>query len=263
MSCQAVAAALALSDLSCGQRLVAFSLASFADRDSRARPGTAAGAARSGLSKSRYLQAREQLVSRGLVVVEDAASGRGRASTLALPFAQAGPWWDGDVNADLFEAVLGYSRTEGPARLLLAVLASNADADGITSDLTTLRVCEAAGLSDRTYRRARKILLASEELVVLSAAGGRGNTNRWRVPDPCQLGAGPPRVVPRRVPVPQGVRPLLAQVIERPPIPPLDAQPAASAKPFVGVPSSPVVGKGGQDRTVLASNRPNVPGFLR
>jgi hypothetical protein len=40
MSREAIAAVLAREDLSCGERLVAFSLASFADRGNRARPGT-------------------------------------------------------------------------------------------------------------------------------------------------------------------------------------------------------------------------------
>ncbi len=57
---QAIAAALARGDLSAGERLVAFSLASFADRENRAWPG--APAAGAGLRRSRYLEAREQLV---------------------------------------------------------------------------------------------------------------------------------------------------------------------------------------------------------
>ena len=48
MSRQAIAAALARDDLSAGERLVAFSLASFADRENRARPGTPAAAAGAG-----------------------------------------------------------------------------------------------------------------------------------------------------------------------------------------------------------------------
>src|SRR5437763_5949924 len=98
MSHKAIAAAIAREDLSCGERLVAFSLASFANRENRARPGTPAAAGRAGLARSRFLEARDGLVCRGLVVVEDAASGRGRASTAALPFAGTGPWLDGDIN---------------------------------------------------------------------------------------------------------------------------------------------------------------------
>lgn len=106
MSRQAIAAALAREDLAGGERLVAFSLASFAGRDGRAWPGAPAAAARAGLSRSRYLYDRDQLVRRGLIVVEGIASGRGRSSTVALLFAGEGPWWDGEVNAELFEAVL-------------------------------------------------------------------------------------------------------------------------------------------------------------
>ncbi len=95
MSHQAIAAVLAVHDLSSGERLVAFSLASFADRENRARPGTPAAAERAGLRRSWFLEARDMLVRRGLVVVEQAATGRGRARTLWLPFAETGPWWDG------------------------------------------------------------------------------------------------------------------------------------------------------------------------
>ena len=49
MSRQAIAAALARDELSAGERLVAFSLASFADRDERARPGYAGGGGESGV----------------------------------------------------------------------------------------------------------------------------------------------------------------------------------------------------------------------
>ena len=90
MSRQAIAAVLARDDLVGGERLVAFSLASFAGRDDRAWPGAPAAAARAGLSRSRYLYVRDRLVERGLVVVESEASGRGRASVLALPFVSDG-----------------------------------------------------------------------------------------------------------------------------------------------------------------------------
>ena len=78
----AIAAVLARTDLSMGERLVALSLASFANRDERAFPGNAAAAARAGLGRSRYLEAREQLVARGLVAIEEAGRGRGQATTL-------------------------------------------------------------------------------------------------------------------------------------------------------------------------------------
>jgi hypothetical protein len=61
VSRQAIAAALAREDLAGGERLVAFSLASFAGRDGRAWPGAPAAAARAGLSRSRYLHDRAGL----------------------------------------------------------------------------------------------------------------------------------------------------------------------------------------------------------
>jgi hypothetical protein len=79
-------------------------------------PGTPAAAARAGLSRSRYLQARDQLVRRGLVVVEDAATGRGRSSTVGLRFADDGPWSEREINAPLFEAALTYSHALVTAR---------------------------------------------------------------------------------------------------------------------------------------------------
>jgi hypothetical protein len=151
MSHQAIAAVLAGCDLSSGERLVAFSLASFADRDSRARPGTPAAAERAGLKPSWFLEARDMLVRRGLVVVEQAATGRGRASTLWLVFAETGPWWDGEIN--LVEAVLSYSRSQGTARLLLARMAALADEQRVLEGVRTERLCAAAGVTDRTYSR--------------------------------------------------------------------------------------------------------------
>jgi hypothetical protein len=177
MSREAIAAALAREDLSCGERLVAFSLASFADRENRARPGTQAAAGRTGLARSRFLEARDRLGRRGLLVVEQAATGRGRASTLMLRFAETGPWWEGEINAELFEAVLSYSRSRGPARLLLAVMAALADGRGVIEGVSTERLCAAAGVADRTYRRARARLLASGDVLLRGGLGGRGNTN--------------------------------------------------------------------------------------
>ena len=148
MSHQAIAAVLAVHDLSSGERLVAFSLASFADRENRARPGTPAAAERAGLRRSWFLEARDMLVRRGLVVVEQAATGRGRASTLWLPFAETGPWWDGEINAELLETVLSYSRSQGTARLLLAAMAALADEQRVVEGVTTERLCAAAGVTD-------------------------------------------------------------------------------------------------------------------
>ncbi|MDQ6731451.1 MAG: hypothetical protein M3022_14480 [Actinomycetota bacterium] len=200
MSRQAIAAALAREDLAGGERLVAFSLASFAGRDGRAWPGAPAAAARAGLSRSRYLYDRDQLVRRGLIVVEGIASGRGRSSTVALLFAGEGPWWDGEVNAELFEAVLSRTRMRGPARLLLAAMAALAGVDGVVRGVSSRELSAAAGVADRTYRRARRELLESGELVLLSGAIGRGNTNVWQVLTSAQTPA-PRRTVrlPRRV----------------------------------------------------------------
>jgi hypothetical protein len=94
------------------------------------------------------------LVRRGLVVVEAEASGRGRSSTLELAFAESGPWWEGEINVELLEAVLGYSAASGVARLLLAAMAAIADADGAVRDFTTEQICAAAGIAAKSYQRA-------------------------------------------------------------------------------------------------------------
>jgi len=244
MSRQAIAAVLARDDLASGERLVALSLASFADRENRAWPGAPAAAARAGLCRSRYLQAREQLVARGLVVVEDRATGRGRASTVTLAFADAGPWWDGEINVELFEAVLGYSSARGPARLLLATMAAVSDADGTVQDLATEQLCAAAGVADRTYRRARPSLLESDELVLVSGLGGRGNTNVWTIADPRLRADAGAHHVPRRVTPPAGARPLVAT-----------ARPQVPATSTVER-TSTAAEKGGHDRTADSQNRP-------
>ena len=260
MSREAIAAVLARDDLSSGERLAAFSLASFADRENRARPGTPAAAGRAGSARSRFLEARDRLVRRGLVVVEDVASGRGRASTVALPFAGTGPWWEGEINAELFETVLGYSRTRGPARLLLAVMAALADEQSVVEGVTTERLCAAAGVADRTYRRARATLLASGEVLLRSGSGGRGNTNCWEIPDPRTHTGTTPPTRGRRVPPPAGARPLMATVAE--PV-------AGDTQDLEAVPAEVVsdargrvvgAGKGGQDRTVSRRKGPVVTG---
>ena len=215
MSRQAIAAVLARTDLASGERLVALSLASFAGRENRAWPGAPAASARAGLSRSRYQQAREQLVARGLVRCDERATGRGRASTVTLLFADTGPWWDGDINVELFEAVLAYSRARGPERLLLATMAAVADEEGAVRDLSTEQLCAAAGIADRTYRRARDALLASGQLELVSGVGGRGNTNVWSVRDPREIGDARPHRAPRRVAPPAGARPLVASALAR------------------------------------------------
>jgi hypothetical protein len=255
MSRAAIAAALARDELSVGERLVAFSLASFADRDARTLVGTPAAAGRAGLKPSWFLEARELLERRGLVVVEHAATGRGRASTLWLPFASEGPWWDGDVNAELFEAVLGYSRSRGTARVLLAAMAALADERCVLSGVTTSQLCAAGGFSDRTYRRARASLIASGEVVVGRGIGGRGNANSWEITNPVTGDGVAGRVAPRRVSPPPGARPLVASV--SPP------SPAASTIEHAAVaraeqPCAKRVGErlGRGERTALGENRP-------
>ena len=273
MSRQAIAAALARHDLAGGERLVAFSLASYAGHDGRAWPGAPAAAARAGLSRSRYLHDRDQLVRRGLVVIEEAASGRGRASTVALPFAAEGPWWEGEINAELFEAVLSRTRRRGPARLLLAAMAALADSDGVVRGVSNDEVCAAAGVADRTYRRARPELLACGELVLLSGAVGRGNTNLWQVQasaeTPASGGAGRS---PRRVAPPAGARPLVATVAppasvvgaeeaERAHLDDRASRAARSGKRLVLTDIS--VRNGGQNRTVPGENCPLWSGVSR
>jgi hypothetical protein len=159
------------------------------------------------------------------VAVDERATGRGRASTVTLLFADTGPWWDGEINVELFEAVLNFGCARGPERLLLATMAALADDAGEVRERSTEQLC-AAGIADRTYRRARSTLLASGQLELVNGAGGRGNTNVWRVPDPRSSGAVA-ATSPRRVAPPAGARPLLA-----------------------------TAGKGGWDRTLTAGNSP-------
>ena len=239
VSRQAIAAVLAREDLAGGERLVAFSLASFAGRDDRAWPGALIAAARAGLSRSRYLLVRDRLVERGLVVVESEASGRGRSSLLALPFVSAGPWWEAEINAELFEAVLSRTRRRGPARLLLAAMAALADTDGVVSGVSKEELCAGAGVEDRTYRRARGELLECGEVELVEGGGGRGNTNVWQLRASPDAAATPAR----RVAPPACATPLLATV-------------AALAEEHCPVVTGVPVQKGGQDRTVSEQNCP-------
>jgi hypothetical protein len=170
----AVAGVLARVDLSAGERMVAWSLATFADRDQLAWPGIPAAAARAGLSRSRYPELRDPLVRRCLLEIETPGVGRGRAGTVKLLFAQSGPWQEAEVNVELLETVLGYSPTRGPARLLLAALAALANENGNVEGLTTDALCRAAGLANSTCRRARTALLAAGEVSVERDSGGRG-----------------------------------------------------------------------------------------
>ena len=189
MSYRAIAAALELGEVSTGERLVAFSLASYANSDQQAWPSTEVAAARAGLARSRYLAARGALIERGLIGIEHAGRGRGKASLVSLLFDEHGSGQDGEVNAELFEMVLSYSRTRGSERLLLAALAALSDPIGVVTDISTEALCAAAGLSDRSYRRARGQLLAGDEVELEQAGGGRAKTNRWLVHDPRRAGA--------------------------------------------------------------------------
>jgi DnaA N-terminal domain len=253
----AIAAALARDDLGTGERLVAFSLASFADRDARTLAGTPAAAGRAGLKRSWFLEARELLERRGLVVVERAGIGRGRASTLWLPFAETGPWWDGDINAELFETALSYTRARGAARLLLAAVGALADDQRVLEGVTTRQLCAAASLSDTTYRRARSALLASGELVLVSGRGGRGRSNCWEIADPRACAGEAAPVGRRRVAPPAGQRPLVASV---------SSTAATAAREHAGSENGEVDSrgddrvvravKGGGDRTLSHQNRP-------
>jgi hypothetical protein len=208
----AIAAVLARTDLAMGERLVALSLASFANRDDRAFPGNAAAAARAGLGRSRYLEARDQLVARGLVAIESAGRGRGQSTMLTVLFAKSGPWWDGEINARLLEHVLSHSHARGPARLLVATLAALADESGAVNELSTDELCRAAGLANSTYRRARTALLARGEVQLVDDGGGRGRMNRWRVREAAgELTTSPRRLRRREAPLP-GQPPLLSAV---------------------------------------------------
>ena len=178
----AIAAVLARTDLAMGERLVALSLASFANRDDRAFPGNAAAAARAGLGRSRYLEARDQLVARGLVAIESAGRGRGQSTTLISPVREV-------------RSVVGRRDQRAPARAACSATARPAGPRGCCSrrwppsptsrasvdELSTDDLCRAAGLANSTYRRARTALLASGEVELVDDGGGRGRMNRWRV----------------------------------------------------------------------------------
>jgi hypothetical protein len=200
------------ASVSAGERLAAFSLASFANRELRAWPGTRVAATRAGLSRSQYLAARDGLVRRGLIVVEAAGGGRGNSPVIALSYAERGPWFEGKTNASLFEAVLGYSRTRGSARLLLASLAALADEELLVEGVSTDTLRLAAGIADSTYRRARAAVLASGEVSLATAGGGRARTNAWLLSDP-RSGAAGALIAPQgRVAPSAGTRPLVASV---------------------------------------------------
>ncbi|HET9125580.1 MAG TPA: hypothetical protein VFN65_11905, partial [Solirubrobacteraceae bacterium] len=177
VSYRAIACALALEDVSIGERLVTFSLASYANRAHLAWPSARTAAARAGLGRRQYLTARDRLAERRLIALEESNGG----VVIRLAFVEAGPSVEREVNAELFEAVLARSHACGGARALLGALAALASVDGVVDDVSTEELCKASGLSDRTYRRARAELLASGEIVLDHAGGGRGCQNVWRV----------------------------------------------------------------------------------
>ena len=208
MSHVAIAAALALDRVSSPQRLVAFSLASYANREHRAWPSAAAAGARAGMSRGRFLATRDRLVRGGLLVVEESRGGRGRSSTVLLVFAESGERLDAEINALLFEAALASTRARGGARLLIAVMAALADGDGHVRGFSAGELAVAAGLSNTSYRRARGALLDSGEVRLDGGFGGRGNTNSWTLTLPDVA----PSVRPARMAPPAGSGPLLATV---------------------------------------------------
>ncbi len=77
------------------------------------------------------------LSDRGLVEIEDSGGGRGRSALVRLRFADDGELVDAEVNAQLFEAVLSYTRAKGSARALLAALAALSAPDGGVDELST------------------------------------------------------------------------------------------------------------------------------
>ncbi len=265
MSHTAIAAVLARDELSAGERLVALSLASFANREQLAWPGITAAAARAGLSRSRYLGAREQLTRRGLIAVEDRGCGRGHASQVRLLFAQSGLWCDSEINAELLETVLGHSRARGPARLLLAALAALADPAGVVEGIRTDEVCRATGLASSTYRRARASLLACGEITVSDDSGGRDRTSRWQIVAPV-LALDGSAIRARRRPPPHGALPLLASVrADDSAINRAEAQHQESAAVRVITEKAPILSgvsprKGPNLSGVSAANSPNVSG---
>jgi hypothetical protein len=212
LSYRAIAAALALEDVSVGERLVAYSLASYAGRDHLAWPAARTAAVRAGLSRRQYLAARAVLVERGLVIVEEVAGRPAGSAVVRLRFAEDGLSIEREINAGLFEAVLAKTSVTGGARALLATLAALANEDGSVEGLSSEEICEASGLSDRTYRRARSELLEGAEVALEVAGGGRSRRNRWHVRDPRTAAGTSIRATARRRPSAASQMPLMAAV---------------------------------------------------
>ena len=185
MSREAIAAALARDDLPSGERLVAFSLASFAGRR---RPGVAgrAGGRRACGAESQPLPARPRPARPAR------AGGRrgGRVGAWSREHARAAIRGAGAVvgRRDQRRAVRGgpvaQRRLAGLRGCVLAAMAALADESGVVRGLSGVELCAAASVDDHTYRRARKELLESGELILVHRACGRGNTNVWEVRPP-------------------------------------------------------------------------------
>jgi DnaA N-terminal domain len=267
MSHAAIAAVLRIEGVSAGERLAAFSLASFANREHCAWPGTPVAAARAGLSRSQYFAAREGLARRGLVEVDEPGGGRGRSPIVSLLFAESGPWCAAEVNPGLVEAVLSYSRARGSARVLLATLAAVADQHGAVAELSADEIRAAAGMADSTYRRARATLLDSGELVLTAAGGGRARTNHWTIPDPRTINPEPIATArPRSAPSP-GARPLVAPARapqpaseDQPDLPVAAGETAAGERKGPGLTGVSAPPNPGQNRTVSSVKGPGLSG---
>ena len=266
MSHAAIAAVLALSEATVGERLAALSLASFASREQRAWPSTRVAAARAGLSRSQYLAARDGLARRGLVIVEAPGGGRGRAPVISLAFAEAGPWLDSDINAELVEAVLSHSRSRGAARVLLATLAAVADREFVVAGFSSDEIRRAASMADSSYRRGRAALLSSGEIVLTTAGGGRANTNRWVIRDPRSVNPEPlvaartrPASPARARPLIAAARPLTSEAQEQLALP--EAEGSTSAREAGGRGEGDL-GNPGQNRTVSGLKGPGLSGVF-
>ena len=125
-------------------------------------------------------------------------------------------------------------------------MAALADDEGLVRDVATEQLCAAAGVADRTYRRARSALLAGGELELVSGMGGRGNTNVWSVRDPRRSG--------------DALRALLATDGAAGRRAPPDGGRLIRARRRCGAASTPDASKGGQDRTVSAGKCPILTG---
>jgi hypothetical protein len=115
-------------------------------------------------------------------------------------------------------------------------------------------------MADSTYRRARAALLASGEVALEAAGGGRAKTNRWVLRDP-RSGNPEPVLAPRgRVAPSRSARPLLATVIE--PDAPDRREPAVAPAAIANGPGSSGVSGANpaENQTVSAGNSPGSSG---